>query len=563
MGLLENAVQESGLIQQEIGFVLLLTIAALVAIVIRRINFPYTVALVLAGLLLAFFPDFLNINVGSDLIVAVLVPPLVFEATLNIKWADLRADLGLVLFLAIGGTLLSTFIVGGLVFQLLEIPLFGALAFGALIAATDPVAVIAFFRSLGVSKRLSIIIEGESLFNDGVAIVVFTLAIGAASAAVLVNSGEVAEAFSLSRAVVEFFRVSFGGVGVGLVLGFAVSYAILKNLDDHLIETATTVALAFGAYVAAEHLAVSGLLAVVAAGLVVGNVGIDNTSPTTRLTLENFWEFMAFVANSLVFLLIGIRIEIAELLKYALPIAVAVLAVLLSRAITVYFITAAHNRLTPDRLDIPHKYQHVMFWGGLRGAISLALALTLSRDLFGATIATEIQVMTFGVVLFTILVQGTTIQRLIERLGLVQRPPHAIENERLLGLAFARRAGKRELDRLHDEGFLFRDIWLAMRSVYDEDIDESKRSLRDHLMAYPELEQEMYLTSRVDVLKAERNAVAEAAARSFISRAIYEELISEIDRRLSVLEMLAPEMTKTSLKPAGAIDPINTEHSDE
>ena len=267
---------------------------------------------------------------------------------------------------------------------------------------------------------------------------------------------------------------------------------------------------------------------------------MQNTSPTTRLTLDNFWEFMGFVANSLVFLLIGIRIEITLLLQFALPIIVAVLAVLLSRAISVYLITNAYNRLTPERLDVPPSHQHVMFWGGLRGAISLALALTLSRNLFGATIATEMQVMTFGVVLFTIMVQGTTIQRLIERLGLVQRLPQAIENQRRLGHAYAKRAGKRELDRLHAEGLLFRDIWLAMGEVYDEEIDENKRALRDHLEAFPELEQGMYLTAREDVLKAERMAIGDAAARGFISTEVYEELIHDTDRRLAALAVLVP-----------------------
>jgi CPA1 family monovalent cation:H+ antiporter len=542
MHVLANFVQQNSLIEQEIAFVFLLLTAALVAILIRRIRLPYTVALVVVGLILAFFPDFLNINVGSDLIVAVLVPPLIFEATLNIKWKDLRENLALVLILAIGGTLLSTLIVGGLVYQLLDIPLFGALAFGSLIAATDPVAVIAFFKSLGVSKRLSIIIEGESLFNDGVAIVVFNLAIAAATVMVMgeANNGEV---ISVSQALIMFMRMSFGGIAVGLVLGFTISYVVLKNVDDHLIETATTVALAFGAYVAAERLHVSGLLAVVAAGLVVGNLGMQNTSPTTQLTLENFWEFMAFVANSLVFLLIGIRIEISELLTFAGPIVVAVLAVLFSRAITVYVLTRLYNRLTPDRLDVSIRYQHVMFWGGMRGAISLALALTLSRNLFGATIATEMQVMTFGVVLFTILVQGTTIERVIERLGLVNRMPQAVENQRRLGLAYAKRVGRRELDRLHNEGLLFRDIWLAMGAVYDEEIDDNKKAMRDHLESFPELEQTMYLTAREDVLKAERIAIGDAAARGFISHEIYEELIHDTDRRLAALGALSPPVS--------------------
>lgn len=551
-----SAAQAGGLIEQEIGFVLLLTIAALVAILIRRIRLPYTVALVVVGLALALVPNILDFNVSSDLILAVLVPPLVFEATLNIKWPDLRGDMPLVLLLAVGGTLLSTFIVGGIVFQLLDIPLLGALAFGALIAATDPVAVIAFFKSLGVSKRLSILVEGESLFNDGVAIVIFNLTIAAAAATL---AGGDTSGFSLVAAIIEFLRVSVVGIGIGLALGFVVAYVILRNIDDHLIETATTVALAFGAYVAAESLHTSGLLAVVAAGLVVGNIGMSNTSPTTRLTLDNFWEFLAFVANSLVFLLIGLEMRLSQLVQFAVPIAVAVLAVLFSRAVSVYLITAVHNRLTPDRLDVSMAYQHVMFWGGLRGAISLALALTIGRNLFGATIATEMQVMTFGVVLFTILVQGATIERLIDRLGLVQRRPQAIERQRRQALVYARQAGRRELNRLHNEGFLYADMWQSMSNVYDEEIEDARRAMRDHLEAYPELEQEMYLRARTDLLKAERNAISDAAARALIPREVLEELIDETDRRLAALDLLMADHA-TGLAP---VDHRSRDNGDE
>lgn len=542
---LDMAAQGEGIIQQEIAFVLLLTVAALVAILTRRIRLPYTVALVVVGLLLALFPNFISLNISSELILAVLVPPLVFEATLAIKWRDLRADLSLVLLLAVGGTLLSTAVVGILVFQFLDIPLLGALAFGALISATDPVAVVAFFKQLGVSKRLSILLEGESLFNDGVAIVIFTLAITAAASALASGA---AVSFSPLGAVLEFLRVSAVGLGIGLLLGFVVAYLILRNIDDHLIETATTVALAFGAYVAAEQVHASGLLAVVAAGLIVGNIGIGNTSPTTRLVLDNFWEFMAFVANSLVFLLIGIRIQLDQLMQFAVPIVVAVLAVLLSRAISIYLLTALHNRLTPERLDVPRRYRHVMFWGGLRGAISLALAITIGGNLFGQTIATEMQVMAFGVVLFTILVQGTTIEAAINRLGLVQKQPAVIENQRLLAVVYARQAGRRELNRLHKEGFLYPDLWQAMASVYDEEIDGARAALRDHLEMHPKLEREMYLRTRADVLKAERNAISNAAASAFISAEVQAELLVELDARLVALDQLLADRSLNLLE---------------
>ncbi len=545
--------QESGLIQQEIGFVILLTIAAGVAILSRRIRFPYTVALVLAGLVLAFFPNFLELDISSDLILAVLVPPLLFEATLHIKWRALRRDLPLIVAMATLGTLISTLIVGGIVAPVLDVPIIGALAFGALISATDPVAVIAFFRSLGVSKRLSILMEGESLFNDGVAIVLFNLAL--AAAATMAVNGADAVTFSLSNAIIEFLRVSVGGLATGMILGFIVSYVILKNVDDHLIETATTVALAFGAYVLAEHFHVSGILAVVAAGLMVGNVGTNNTSPTTQLTLENFWEFMAFVSNSLVFLLIGLEIQIAQLVEFALPILVAVFAVLLARAIVVYSFTGVYNRFTSRRLDVPRSYQHVMFWGGLRGAISLALVLTLGRDLFGATIAEELRVMTFGVVLFTILVQGTTIERLLDRLGLAGSSEQSKESQRRQATAYAKRAGLQELDRLHNEGILHQDIWQAMRSVYREELTVATSALSDHLQAHPELEQEMYLQARDDVLKAERSAIRDAASRGFISEDVYEHLIEDADTRLSALAAI---MENRGLEPGEHSPDIDT-----
>jgi CPA1 family monovalent cation:H+ antiporter len=522
--------QESELIQQEIAVILLLAIAAGVALIIRRIRFPYTVALVLVGAALSLVPNFLPFDISSDVILAILVPPLLFEATLHIKWKHLRKDLALILALAVGGTLIGTIIVGEIVTWVLDVPLLTALAFGALISATDPVAVIAFFRSLGVSKRLSLLVEGESLFNDGAAIVIFNLMVALAIAG--------PDSFSLGGAIIEFLRVSLGGLAVGLGLGYIVSYIILKNLDDHLIETTTTVALAFGAYVIAEELGVSGILAVVAAGLMVGNIGLQNTSPTTRLTLENFWEFSAFVVNSMIFLLIGFELEIDQLTPYLFPIIVAVGAVLLSRTIIIYSMTGIHNALTPRPRDIPNNYRHVMFWGGLRGAISLALALTLTGDVFGKEFADEMRIMTFGVVLFTLVVQGTTIEKLINYLKLAVKPQQRVTQQRLQAIIYAKRAGKQELDRMHDDDILFPEIWEAMSDIYEVEIAEAKQALNTHLHDYPELEQEVFLQAREDVLKAERAAISNAAREGFLSADLHHDMIKEADNHLAALEII-------------------------
>jgi CPA1 family monovalent cation:H+ antiporter len=527
--------EESGLIQAEVSIVLLLSLAALVAIVIRRIRLPYTVALVLVGLLLSFFPNPLQLDVSSDLILAILVPPLLFEATLQIKWEKLRKDLVPILLLAVLGTLISTIIVGEIVTWVLHIPLLAALAFGALISATDPVAVIAFFRNLGVSKRLQLLVEGESLFNDGIAIVLFNMAVGFAVSGI----DPAAEGITLlSTGVVTFLQVALGGLGVGLVLGFFTSYVILKNVDDNLIETTTTVALALGAYVLAESFHVSGILAVVAAGLMVGNIGMQNTSPSTRLTLEHFWEFAAFLANSLVFLLIGLEIEITQMAPYLVPIIVAVLAVLFSRAIVVYGITGVYSYFARLQQKIPMSYRHVMFWGGLRGAISLALALALTGDIFGEVFAAEIRVMTFGVVLFTLLVQGTTIENLIIRLGLAGKPEHLVEYQRRQARLFALRAGLHEINRLRHEGILFRDVWDAVSAVYTDDINKTKLTIRDHLEAHPELEQDLFIQARTDALRAERSAITDAMQSDLISEDVHEEIAREVDEQLAAITII-------------------------
>jgi CPA1 family monovalent cation:H+ antiporter len=528
---------QSGLIEQELIMVVLLAVAALVAILSRRIRVPYTVSLVIVGLALAIVPAPIELDISNEVILPLLVPPLVFEAALVLPWDMLRRDLLPVLMLAIGGVFVGTLIVGGALSAALGLPVMAALTFGALISATDPVAVIAFFRRLGVSKRLAVLIEGESLFNDGVAIVVFGLAVsGATAVAAGTWSGP-----SIGAALVEFARVSLGGVVLGLALGYIVSQVVLRNVDDQFIETSTTVALAFGAYVLSEIAGFSGILSVVAAGLVVGSVGLAKTSPTTRVTLNNFWEFMAFMANSLVFLIIGLKIDVLEVLPDSRAILVAVAAVLIARVVVVYSLTWLHSVIDSEN-SIPLPYRHVMFWGGLRGAISLALAMTLTAGALGGEMVMLVRHMTFGVVLFTLLVQGTTIERLIRRLGLSDRSVQREQQQTRQARIYAARAAKRELNRLRGDGIISQSVWQAMAQAADDDIDERAYDLRAHLDLFPELELEMVMQARVDLLHAERSAIADAARRSLITEEAADELTRDIDRRTAALGVIAARL---------------------
>lgn len=521
-------VAEPTLIQQEIVFVLLLLLISGVAILVRRVRIPYTVALVLVGLALALLPTeglvrlpfttplASDDEVTSELILALLVPPLIFEAALRLNWKTLRKEVLPIFLLAVPGVLISTFIVGNVVSLGTHIPMAFALAFGALISATDPVAVIAFFRSLGVDKRLSVLMEGESLVNDGVAVVLFTMALVAAGS---LEAGEAVADPTLLRGVVEFVRVAGGGILVGLVTGF-VAAQIMGRLDEPLVETTLSMAVAVGSFVIAETLGESGILAVLTAGLVIGSLDLDKMSPTTRITLYNFWDLLAFVANSIVFLILGLQINVGRLVENANAVAIAVAAILLSRAIVVYSMTWLSSRFSDP---IPMKYRHVMFWGGLRGAVSLALALSLQGSM-----SEDLQLMTFGVVLFTLVVQGLTIEPLIKRLGLSNLSRTRPQQEQLARLLMLR-ASRREVDALRSEGLIAQPTWKVIGDMTEENM---QAIMHDH----PELERTILIETRQDLLRAKRNALAEALHRGFITEDVYRAELDDLDRRILVWE---------------------------
>ncbi|RBP07417.1 sodium/proton antiporter (CPA1 family) [Roseiarcus fermentans] len=381
----------------------LLGLAILVALAARRLRLPYTVGLVLAGAALAFFRVDSGLTLTHDLIFDVVLPPLLFEAALNIRWGEFRRDLVPVLALSTVGVLLcAAAVASGLVWGL-GWQVEPALAFGALIAATDPIAVVALLRETGVTGRIRLLIEAESLVNDGAAAVLFTLVLAWAAH----DAGAAGGPLAVVRALAE---IAGGGVLVGVVVGLA-AVAIAGASDDHLVETALTAVAAFGSFLVAERLGASGVLATVAAGIVMGNLGVlgarDGLEPALtphgRTFVLGFWEFAAFLANSLVFLLIGSAMATIDFAREGWrALALAVLFALAGRAIAVYPVCLAFAR---TRWAVPANEQHLLWWGGLRGALALALALALpphipQRD--------DILICAFAVVAFSVIVQGLT-----------------------------------------------------------------------------------------------------------------------------------------------------------
>ncbi|HEX4800461.1 MAG TPA: cation:proton antiporter [Sphingomicrobium sp.] len=381
----------------------LLLVACLIAMLSRRLGLPYIVGLVVAGFLVALMPNAPQLPLSRELIFNVLLPPLVFEGALQLDWRRFRHELPLTLTLAFAGVAIAALVVAAGMHWIIGWSWIGAALFGVLIAATDPVSVIAAFREMGCQPRVSMVVESESLLNDGVAAVGFAVL----SAIAVGSSPTVAS-------VIPAFVWILGG---SLLIGVTVSGAILLivgRTDDPLVEITLTTLAAYGSFLIAERLHASGIISALTAGLMIGSLGPRGAiSPDGRERVHSAWEYFAFLANSFVFILIGMSVANQPFHRLSSIAAVAaILLVLVGRAVSIYPLAAAFRA---SRWRIASSFQHTLFWGGLRGALALALALAVPASVpeRNAIILTA-----FVVVAFSILVQGLTMPLLIKRLEL-------------------------------------------------------------------------------------------------------------------------------------------------
>jgi monovalent cation:H+ antiporter, CPA1 family len=394
------------------SLVSLMLTATIVGVIAARIKLPYTVSLVLVGIGLNALGILPNLRLTHDLLLMVFLPALLFEAAIHFPANELKQFAPTILVLAAPGVLLTA-IATALVLQL-EVSTFRLmqpvgfrhfLLFGTIIAATDPISVISLLRQLGVNRRLSILIEGESLFNDGTAIVLYSVMLDMITM----------DRFNLSTSLVQLVVVSMGGIFIGAVLGLFASLMI-SFIEDHLFSIAITTVTAYGAYLIAEEFEVSGILATVVAGLFVGNMGKRKSmNPTTRIAVTSFWEYLAFFISSIVFLMMGLEVNLLLLLNYIELIIFAFCAVLASRAVSVYLPIPFLKRFNQD---INYKNGTVLWWAGLRGSLSMVLVLSLPADM---EVRETLIAMTFGVVVLSVVLQGSTIGLLLKWLDLVPK----------------------------------------------------------------------------------------------------------------------------------------------
>jgi len=491
----------------------LLLIATFVGILARRSRMPYTVGLVVVGAGIAIIFNEMQVHLQSEVILGIFVPPLIFEAAFHLPITDLRRNLRAILILAITGVLLTTFLVGWIVTLGTSLEVGYAILFGSIIAATDPIAVIALFKTLGVPKRLQVLLEGESLLNDGTAIVIFNIAIAA------VTTG----AFSIREGISDFVVNAGVGVGIGFVLGILAS-VVISRIDDYLIETTITFILAYGTFVIAESIHVSGVLAVLTAGIIIGNVESNQMSPTTRVVVYNFWEFMAFIANSFVFLLIGLVTDISLVFSNWQAIVWGIFAALIARLIVIY-------GLLKPFASISTKWKHILYWGGLRGAISLALVLSLSSKI-NEQVSKQLLAMVFGLVVFTLLVQGTSMNSIIKKLKIVTLRKDREEYDLRRARAISAKAGYEHLERVHKNGMISKHVWEILSNTLDQYSKRLNSDVREILKQHPDVETEEMDSAWREFLNYQRLKLSELFASKAISEEVFTELTRKIDAAL-------------------------------
>jgi CPA1 family monovalent cation:H+ antiporter len=385
--------------------VLLGALATVLGLVPRRAQaVPYVVMLAAVGVLVGLLPGGQLPHIGGDVMLLAFVPGLVFQAALTLDLPELRRRLVPVLLLATVGVGLTVLLIGGLTHFGLGLAWASALLLGAILATTDPIAVVALLRHLRAPAGLVAIVEGESLLNDGTGVAVFS----AVLASILSGSP------SLSDAGIRFVEITLGGTAIGITVGF-LGVALLRFTEDAPLEILATLTIAYGSYLAADLVHASGIVAVVAAGVVIARYGLT-TGKLRGTQLLGFWNLLAFVLNAILFILVGAALPITHLVPLAGVVVLAYVIVLVTRAVPVYLLLSISALVPPA---IPWSWRHLTFWAGLRGALSVALALSVAGV---AGVDSSVSLIAYGVVLLSLLVQGGLIAPVARALSIETAP---------------------------------------------------------------------------------------------------------------------------------------------
>ncbi|MEE2855795.1 MAG: cation:proton antiporter [Planctomycetota bacterium] len=507
---------------------LLLLGAMVVALITRRLKIPYTVGLVVAGAAIGFLRHQGALPSGAghfeltqEFILLILLPPLLFDGAMNTPFNKLRENSGVISTMAVLGTFGCILITSAAIRSLTGWSWDVSLLLGAMVSPTDPVSVLAIFREQGVEKRLATIVEGESLFNDGLAVVVYIL--------LLKGLADGWDGISVGSGLLTFCHMIGVGALVGLSLGTLANW-LIERIEEHLVEVLLSILLAYGSYLLAERFHASGVIAVVFAGLMVGNVGRHTAmTPTAILSLGLTWEVIVFIANSLAFIALGFAVDPVLVMENFDLVVLVWIASTAARALMTYAIGGTDRAI---RDSYPSSWLHVIHWGGLKGTVPVALALGIGEMEFLSDSAPRMQAIVAGVVMMSMLIQGTTLKPLLIRLKIV-RPRKARriwERHQARSIAvetaleeLGDAAASTEVDPGRIESL--RNRLLHIRDTIHDDL---RQVLEDH----PEFAAEQIRDVVIRLLHRQRIAVEDAYREGILSDEALRDVQGEIDQLL-------------------------------
>ncbi|PZU99377.1 MAG: sodium:proton antiporter [Pseudanabaena sp.] len=505
--------------------IILLIVATGVALVTRKLRIPYVVGLVLAGL--AISKQVLPASIGLDpeVILNLFLPILIFEAAINTDISRLRSTIKPILLLAGPGVILSATITATLLKFGINLAWITAAAVGVILTITDTVSVIVAFRNVSVPRSLATIVEGESLFNDGIALVLLSII------STIFTQGS----FSMGEGLQQIFIAFVGGSVLGLGLGY-LCVGLFHQLDDALSNILLTVAVALGTFQIGNVLGVSSAIAVVIAGLVIGNLGFRYTSAPTAVSLLNFWEYAGFGANTFIFLLVGLEVDPSDLFKSAPAALLAIATYQIGRICSIYPLLYLLRFF--DR-PIPLRWQHVLILGNVKGSLSMALTLTLP---LGLPNREEVITLVFSTVLISLVGQGLSLSSLVKKLNLSRPSPVKQKIESLQLNLISAKAAQKELASLLDSGILPKSLYEELFAGYQAKIAVSEKEIRDmfsqiNISDLGENGEQINLEGiRRRLYLAEKVAINEALRRGLLADEIGQEYLKLLNTKLLSLK---------------------------
>ncbi|MCP4523446.1 MAG: sodium:proton antiporter [Candidatus Gracilibacteria bacterium] len=562
---------------QTLSVLFLLFVSSLTFLFSKKINFPYTVLLVLIGLLLvplskvglfSFIDDF---QLTPDILFFVFLPVLLFESAYNINYRHIIKSWKTITSLAVFGLIISAFLIAGGLYVLfpvvgLEIPFIITLLFGVLISATDPVAVLSIFKSIGAPRKLALIFEGESLFNDGTAVAIFLVILG-----VILEGGVVTNSTYLIGAW-KFISMLFGGIIFGIITGVVFSKIIEKIKNNEEVEIVLTMLLAHLTFIVAElithhfqFLPISGVIATVVASIIIGNYGRYKITPRVECHMQKFWEFFAFVSNSIVFILLGLILStIDEEVMNLVPIMlISIPIVMTARALSVYIPIGVVNFFRMEEERIPASWQHLLSWGSLRGALALMMVLMIPgegqmqvfEDAIGWTYAYSIKdfllILTITNIMFTLFVKAPTIAFMMRKMGVDKL--HELESfEHEEGKILANFKILEKLSNSYKKAYLTKYEYDELLSTYTEKLNHAVSQMQ--LLLKDNAKNAETLIRRAISLHAlgiEKQYLKDLFFYNEIDERNFKYILRKIEKQMERVENESPQLRKFSNETMG------------